>query len=134
MYKKLMAAAAVTALFAAGHAAAQVTLYSGEGFRGRAVSIDKMTGNLDRMGFNDKASSAVVEKGRWEVCEHARFEGKCVVLRRGSYDSLAGLGMSNSISSVRPVGRDAERRGIVEAPEPLPAPTYCQPETSRSAA
>ena len=124
MYRNLMTAAAVAALFAAGHAAAQVTFYEGEGFRGRAVTIDRQIGNLERIGFNDRASSAVVGRGRWEVCEHARFEGKCVVLRRGSYDSLAGLGMNNQISSVRPVARDAERRGIVEAPEPLPAPTY----------
>ena len=124
MSRKLMAAAAVAALFAAGHAAAQVTFYEREGFRGRAVTIDRQIGNLERIGFNDRASSAVVARGRWEVCEHSRFEGNCVVLRPGSYDSLAGLGMSNQISSVRPLVRDVERRGIVEAPAPLPAPTY----------
>jgi uncharacterized protein YcfJ len=77
---------------------------------------------MDRVGFNDRASSVVVERGRWEVCEDWRFQGRCVVLRRGSYDSLRGLGMENRISSVRPVMRDAQ--AVVEAPEPLPAPTY----------
>src|SRR4051794_13058602 len=100
MYRKFMLAASAAAILAAGHAAAQVTLYSGEGYRGRAVTIDKEARNLERIGFNDRAASAVVERGRWEVCEHARFEGTCVVLRRGSYDSLRSLGMSNSISSV----------------------------------
>src|SRR5206468_5752458 len=75
-----------------------------------------------RFGFNDRASSVVVDRGRWEVCEDARFEGRCVVLRPGSYDSLARMGMNNRISSVRPLPRNA--RYEAEAPAPLPAPTY----------
>jgi uncharacterized protein YcfJ len=115
----LFAAAAV--LFAT-QAAAQVTFYEGEGFRGRAFTTDKTVWNFERFGFNDRASSVVVNSGRWEVCEDARFEGRCVVLRPGSYDSLARLGMNNRISSVRPVSRTARYDG--NAPEPLPAPTY----------
>ena len=122
MVRTYMVAAGVAALLGAGHAAAQVTLYEGQGFRGRAVTVDRQMGNLDRIGFNDRASSVVVERGRWEVCEHARFEGTCVVLRRGSYDSLQQLGMTRNISSIRPVAREA-RIALVE-PEPLPAPTY----------
>jgi uncharacterized protein YcfJ len=121
MFTKTMVAAGIVAMSAAGFAAAQVTFYEAPHYRGRAVTIDKETRSLDRMGFNDRASSAVVEKGRWEVCEHARFEGNCVVLRRGSYDSLASMGLGNNISSIRPVPRQA--RQLAE-PEPLPAPTY----------
>jgi uncharacterized protein YcfJ len=121
MQHKLLATAGVAALLAAGQVAASITLYNGPGFRGRAVTVDKEMRNLERVDFNDKAASVVVDKGRWEVCEHARFEGKCVVLRRGSYDSLAMIGLDDSISSVRPVGRAS--RAMAE-PEPLPAPTY----------
>jgi uncharacterized protein YcfJ len=64
----------------------------------------------------------VVDRGRWEVCEDARFRGRCVVLRRGSYASLAGLGLENRISSVRAM--DNGRRQAIEAPEPLAAPDY----------
>ena len=106
----------------ATHAAAQITFYEGEGFRGRAFTADKPVWNFERLGFNDRASSAVVDRGRWEVCEHARFEGRCVVLRPGSYDSLARMGMDNRISSVRPASRNVRYEN--EAPEPLPAPTY----------
>jgi uncharacterized protein YcfJ len=113
---------AAAALLAAAHASAQVTLYEGEGFHGRAFSADRPIGDLSRFGFNDRASSAVVDRGRWEVCEDAGFRGRCVVIRRGSYDSLRGLGLNDRISSIRPVGpRPAE---FVEAPQPLPAPTY----------
>ena len=120
MKRTLQAAMAAAALVAAGHAAAQITLYEGEGFRGRAITTNEKLWNLDRNGFNDRASSIIVDRGRWEVCENARFEGRCIVLRRGSYPSLRDAGMNNAISSVRPF----EGRGRAEpvAAVPLPAP------------
>jgi uncharacterized protein YcfJ len=116
--KTLLVAAGM--LFAT-QAAAQVTFYEGDGFRGRAFTADTTVWNFERYGFNDRASSAVVERGRWEVCEDARFEGRCVVLRPGSYDSLGRMGLNNRISSVRPVSSSA--RSSYE-PAPLAAPTY----------
>ena len=117
--KPLVAAAA---LLAAGHALAQVTFYEGEGFRGRAFAPGRTVDNFANAGFNDRASSVVVDRGRWEVCEDAGFNGRCVVLRPGSYDSLRGMGLDNRISSVRPVSQRVQQ--VVEAPPPLPAPTY----------
>ena len=119
---KLKTAMGATALVLATQAAAQITFYEGEGFRGRAFTTDKQVWNFERYGFNDRASSVVVDHGRWEVCSDARFAGRCVVLRRGSYDSLSRLGLNDRISSVRPVNQQASYRN--EAPEPLPAPTY----------
>ncbi len=119
----LKTVAAVAALVAATHAAAQVTLYEGEGFRGRAFTANSPIGDLERFGFNDRASSVIVDHGRWEVCEHARFEGRCVILRPGSYDSLAGMGLGNRISSLRAVGSGRPSYSY-ETPAPLPAPTY----------
>lgn len=122
MNRHLKTALAVSALILATQAVAQVTFYEGEGYRGRAFSTSQQVANFDRTGFNDRASSVVVERGRWEVCEHARFEGRCVVLRRGSYDSLQALGMQNSISSVRPADN---RRQYESQPEPVAAtPDY----------
>ncbi len=111
----------VAAIGFATQAAAQVTFYEGEGFRGRAFRADKTIWNFERSGFNDRARSAVVDRGRWEVCEDARFEGRCTVLRPGSYESLAGMGMDKRISSVRPVNRVAYEN---EAPPPVAAPVY----------
>ena len=119
---KLKSALGVSALLLASQALAQITFYEGEGFRGRAFTTDKPVGNFERFGFNDRASSVVVDRGRWEVCEDVRFGGRCMVLRRGSYDSLRSLGMENRISSVRPV--DERRHYDNVAPEPLAAPTY----------
>lgn len=103
MKRTLQAALAACGLIAAAHAAAQVTFYEGDGFRGRSMTLDHRVWNFNRTGFNDRASSVIVEHGRWEVCEHAGFEGRCVVLRRGSYPSLREFGMNNMISSARPV-------------------------------
>ncbi|CAN5407004.1 hypothetical protein BH11PSE11_BH11PSE11_15180 [soil metagenome] len=119
---KLKSAMGATALILAAQATAQVTFYEGEGFRGRAFTAANRIDNFERSGFNDRASSVVVERGRWEVCDDVRFQGRCVVLRQGSYDSLRGLGLENRISSVRPV--DGRRQYANYAPEPLAAPTY----------
>ena len=133
MNRKVKALLAACGIVAASHAAAQLTLYEGEGYRGRTFSTNDRVRNLDRAGFNDRASSVVVERGRWEVCEDARFEGRCVVLRRGSYPSLRDMGMNNAISSVRRAepgrsyGYEAPPPVAVvprgEAPRPLYGPT-----------
>ena len=109
----------LAAIVFAAHASAQVTFYEGEGFRGRTFQANSRIWNFERFGFNDRASSVVVDRGRWEVCEDAGFHGRCVVLRRGSYDSLRAMGLNNQISSVRPVDNN---RQAYRAEEPVPAP------------
>ena len=123
MSRSLQSALAIAALAAAGHAAAQITLYEGEGFRGRAVTANDRLWNLDRLDFNERTSSIIVDRGRWEVCEHPRFEGRCVILRRGNYPSLREFGMNNVISSVRPADN---RRRVEEVAPPvaLAEPVY----------
>lgn len=122
MNKTLRPLLGIAAVAFAAHASAQVTFYEGEGFRGRTFAANGEVRNFARSGFNDRASSVVVERGRWEVCEDARFQGRCVVLRRGSYESLRGMGMENRISSVRRV--DDRRKYDNEAPQALAAPNY----------
>ncbi len=105
----------------ANSSAPQITFYERENFRGRTFTTDKQVGNLERFGFNDRASSAVVLGDRWEVCEDARFNGRCRVLRPGSYPSLEAMGMGRSISSVREVDRNARFDDSRYAPAPLAA-------------
>jgi hypothetical protein len=116
MNPKLKTAIGVSALLVSAQAVAQITFYEGEGYRGRSFTTDTRVWNMDRSGFNDRASSVIVERGRWEVCEDARFEGRCVILRRGNYDSLRGMGLDNRISSVRPVERSSQ---ATYEPEPV---------------
>jgi uncharacterized protein YcfJ len=113
---------AATALALAAQASAQVTFYEGEGFRGRTFATDHQVDNFQRSGFNDRASSVIVDRGRWEVCEDAQFRGRCAILRRGNYESLSAMGMNDRISSVRPVARRAHYEN--EAPQPIAAAPY----------
>lgn len=120
MKRQLKIALAVSTLIFATQAMAQITFYEGEGFRGRAFTTSNQVPNFGRTGFNDRTSSIVVDKGRWEVCEHANFRGHCALLRRGSYDTLAALGLENAISSVRPLGNRGSYDNEVAAPMETP--------------
>ncbi len=122
MDRKLKYALGIASLALSAQAMAQVTFYEGVGFRGQAFTTDRPVSNFQRSGFNDRASSVVVDNGRWEVCEDVAFRGRCVVLRPGSYESLSGMGMNKRISSVRPAANYG--RQDVDAPAPMAEPNY----------
>jgi len=117
----LKIALAVAGLAIATQAAAQVTFYEREGFEGRSFTTEKQVGNFERYGFNNRASSVVVARDRWEVCEDTRFSGRCVVLRPGRYPSLAAMGLNDRVSSVRAVSRNARIDDHRYAPAPVTA-------------
>jgi len=114
MKRALTTALGIAGIVVAAQAAAQVTFYEREEFRGRSFDTDQPVGNLERFGFNDRAASAVVNGGSWEVCEDARFSGRCVVLRPGRYKSLSDMGLKYQVSSVRPVGYNANSAPIAD--------------------
>ncbi len=116
--KRTTLIAAAVAIGAAA-ANAQVTLYADEGFRGMMYNAGGPVRDLGRIGFNDRASSVVVERGEWEVCDDARFSGRCVVLRPGSYPSLRSLSLNDRVSSLRPA-----QRAMSAYTRPEPAPIY----------
>jgi len=113
----------VAAIGLATQVAAQITFYDGDGYRGRAFTVDRTVPNLDPLGYNDRAKSAVVTAGMWEVCTDAYFQGRCTVLRPGSYYTLGALGFDRLISSVRPAGR-AAYASAPPPPPPPPGPAY----------
>lgn len=99
---------------------AQVTFYEKERFEGQSFTTQRPVANFDRYGFNDRASSVTVAGQRWEVCEDARFSGRCVILRPGNYPSLSAMGLNNQVSSVRGVNRNARFDDERYAPAPMP--------------
>jgi len=117
----LKSALALAAVAVGTQAAAQLTFYENEGFTGRTFTTEQQVRDFKRTGFNDRASSAVVVGDRWEVCEDAKFRGRCVVLRRGSYPSLAAMGLNDRVSSVREVARNTQVRDDRYAPAPTSA-------------
>jgi len=114
----IRAALAVAAVALATQASASVTFYEREGFEGRSFTAEQQVGNFKRYGFNDRASSVTVVGDRWEVCQDARFNGRCVVLRPGRYPSLAAMGLNDRVSSARTVSRNAHIDDYRYAPAP----------------
>ncbi|GAB3664056.1 beta/gamma crystallin-related protein [Ramlibacter alkalitolerans] len=98
----IKAALTASTLVLASQAMAQIVLYEREGFRGHSVVVNGEMRNLERRALGDTAASVVVERGRWEVCERPRYQGRCAVLRRGNYPDLRGTGLQWNIASIRP--------------------------------
>jgi hypothetical protein len=71
-------------------------------FNGPAITLRGETPDLVPYNFNDRASSVVVRSSTWQLCEHADFRGRCMVVERGEYPVLAGF--NDMISSVREIG------------------------------
>jgi uncharacterized protein YcfJ len=105
-------------------ATAQVTFYENENFSGRSFTTRKPVADLSHLGFNDRASSVIVANDRWEVCDDARFGGRCLILRPGRYPSLSAMGMNDRISSVREVDRQARIDDSRYSPAPAAANDY----------
>ena len=97
-----------------------IVFFEHPGFHGRDLGTSGEIDNMMRYGFNDQASSVIVFEGRWEVCEHAGFNGRCMILRPGRYPDLRAMGLNDSISSVRRVHREAQYDDNRYAPPPLP--------------
>ena len=95
------------------------TLFEQEGFGGRSFTTEEQIANLDRQGFRGRAASVEVEAGRWVVCESRQFGGRCTQLQPGRYPSVASMGLSGRVASVRSL--TPEPRIGSGAAVPLPA-------------
>jgi len=87
---------------------AAVTLYVDAYDRGASFGVNREIRDLSRYRFNDNVSSIQIRSGKWEVCEHANFGGRCEIVD-ASVDRLNGLRLNDNISSIRPV--DGTGRG-----------------------
>ena len=119
MTSRFKCALTVAALAVATHASAQITFYEHDNFQGQSFTTQRPIRDFTRYGFNDRASSVQVTANRWEVCDDVRFEGRCVVLRRGNYPSLSAMGLNDRVSSVRNVSTNARIEDDRYAPAPV---------------
>ena len=97
----------------ASSAWADVTFYEHENFRGRSFTVVDPVENFARHGVNDRASSAVVRRGSYQLCEHAGYQGRCVTLSPGDYSSLRSMGLDDRVSSARPLARRGGARAVL---------------------
>lgn len=112
MRKPLFAAFALSASLYAQ--AGEITLYTRANFGGPAIKLHESEPDLDKLGFNDRTSSVVVQSGRWRVCEHKQYKGRCKVLEKGEYAQLKDL--SNMMSSVRELDELAQHKSQPDHP------------------
>ena len=55
----------------------RIVLYDTHNHSGRSVELDGGVDNFERLGFNDRAQSIVVERGRWRLCSDSNGRGEC---------------------------------------------------------
>lgn len=81
-----------------------VTLYEYVEFIGRSQTVTQAITSLEEIGFNDRASSIVVDRGIWEFCTDANFRGTCRTVGPGRYGSIP-YELDSKISSMRQVSQ-----------------------------
>lgn len=74
-------------------------LYENTGFRGRSVTVNGSSSNLNDLRFNDRARSIRI-RGSWQLCSDSKFRGECVSVR-GDQEDLSRFGLNGSLSSLR---------------------------------
>lgn len=79
------------------------TLYDQPNFQGSSVTITQSAPDLGKWRFNDRAQSARFE-GRWLICEHDDFKGRCQEVR-GDVPNLHSYRLMAQVSSMEPAGR-----------------------------
>ena len=124
--RRRLSVGAALALIASSAVAGEITLYQNRDFRGDTLTLRRPAPDLERTGFNDRASSVIVRDGVWEACSEANFRGACTQLRPGQYDRIEGA-LSDRIASVRELVR------VSTAPQPAPiveAPVVTAPVVS----
>src|SRR5215831_18406457 len=73
-----------------------ITVFADLNFRGKTATFRQDVPDLRPMGLDNRIRSLRVGRGeKWEVCEHANYQGRCVVisgeepdLRRNQWDRI----------------------------------------------
>ena len=82
-----------------------VILYEHANFDGSVLPLSTSAPRLGEINYNDLASSVIVQRGRWQFCEHHDYGGECMVLGVGRH--VLGGHWNDRTSSIRPVfGQD----------------------------
>jgi hypothetical protein len=83
------------------HWGADAVLFEHSGFRGEALPLRYDIPDLTAFDFDDRASSIMVRRGRWEGCTEPRYRGQC--WRVSGDDGGFAPAANNRIRSVRRV-------------------------------
>lgn len=80
-----------------------VVLFEDPQYQGRAFEVNGDMPDLGAVKFNDRASSIQIGRtgGRWEICEHANYQGRCS--RLDADQAILPREWNDAISSIRRV-------------------------------
>jgi len=84
-----------------GSAGGSIVMFDAPGMTGRSYSLNGPQANFDGTGFNDRASSAIVNSGTWQLCSDANYQSSCEVFGPGQHGNLGTV--TGRVSSARPV-------------------------------
>lgn len=76
-------------------------MFEDAGYQGRVYEVVGDMPDLGMVKFNDKASSIKIVRGKWEICEHANYQGRCANLDADQH--ILPREWNDAISSVRRV-------------------------------
>lgn len=83
-----------------GGGPASIVLFESAGMTGRSYTLTQATPDLGGTGFNDRAMSAIVNSGTWQLCADANYESSCEIYGPGQHQLLGA--MAGRLSSARP--------------------------------
>jgi hypothetical protein len=88
-----------------GYGGGSIVLFESPGMTGRSYTLNGPAANFDGTGFNDRAQSAVINSGTWQLCADADFQSSCEVLGPGQWPNLGSV--TGRVSSARPMPQQA---------------------------
>jgi hypothetical protein len=106
------------AMLAGSTAMADITFYEADNFGGRQLGGSEAMPNFRALDFNDRARSAIIDGGPWELCVGTNFDNDCTVLGPGRYPTLGEW--SRKISSARPASSPHGNARSPAVVSPLP--------------
>ena len=81
-----------------------ITVFRDRDFKGASATYQNDMPNLGSTEFNDRIRSIRIGRGeQWEICEHANYQGRCVIVS-GEESDLRQNDWDNKISSFRRAG------------------------------
>ncbi|MFN4185902.1 MAG: beta/gamma crystallin-related protein [Hyphomonas sp.] len=98
-----------------------IAFFADTNYSGAFLGFDDGEASLSNFRFNDTASSVMINRGTWLVCEHADYRGQCELLD-ASMTNFGSLGLNDKITSFRryDVRREGPwRRPVTPAPTPI---------------
>lgn len=78
-----------------------ILMFEDTGYQGRVYEVVGDIADLGMVKFNDRASSIKIVRGKWEICEHANYQGRCS--RLDADQPVLPREWNDAISSIRRV-------------------------------